>query len=54
MVIRLGEEMGCSPTVVMTGGYASVMRRYLKCPVIVVDEQLVFKGMCLLINSISP
>ncbi|MEI8012162.1 MAG: type III pantothenate kinase [Candidatus Omnitrophota bacterium] len=48
MVARLGDEMGCHPKVVMTGGYAEIMRRFMRCPVEAVDQELIFKGMVLL------
>ncbi|MBF0595041.1 MAG: type III pantothenate kinase [Candidatus Omnitrophica bacterium] len=50
MVLRLGEEMKCSPRVIMTGGNAEVMRRFMKHPVDAVDENLIFKGMSLLVK----
>ena len=49
MVERLADEMKCHPKIVMTGGYAGVMRRFMKRPVEVVDEELIFKGMSLLV-----
>ncbi|MBF0388114.1 MAG: type III pantothenate kinase [Candidatus Omnitrophica bacterium] len=49
MVVRLGEEMKCRPKVVMTGGNALVMRRFMKHAVMAVDEDLIFKGMSLLV-----
>lgn len=49
MVLRLGEEMKCRPKVVMTGGYADVMKRFMKHPVEAVDDQLIFKGMGLFV-----
>ena len=48
MVARLAEEMDCRPKVVMTGGYAEVMSRFMKHSVAAVDEQLIYKGMALL------
>ena len=45
MVTRLGEEMHCRPKVVMTGGYADVMSRFMRHPVHAVDGELIFKGM---------
>jgi type III pantothenate kinase len=48
MVDRLGEEMGCHPKVIMTGGHASTMRKFMKHPVHAVDQDLIFKGMALL------
>ncbi|MEI6438217.1 MAG: type III pantothenate kinase [Candidatus Omnitrophota bacterium] len=48
MVLRLGEEMKCHPKVVMTGGHAPVMRRFMKHPVEAVDDHLIFKGMAML------
>jgi predicted Rossmann-fold nucleotide-binding protein len=48
MVDRLGEEMGCNPKVVMTGGYAGIMRKFMKHAVAAVDQELVYKGMVLL------
>lgn len=53
MVARLGEEMGCQPKVVMTGGYAGIMRRFMLCPVEAVDQELIFKGMTLL-STVAP
>lgn len=49
MVDRLGEAMDCHPKVVMTGGYADVMRRFMKRRVTAVDGELIFKGMALLL-----
>lgn len=51
MVFRLGEEMKCKPKVVMTGGYADVMKRFIRHHVEAVDDQLIFKGMGLLVSS---
>jgi type III pantothenate kinase len=48
MVLRLGDEMDCAPKVIMTGGQAKVMARFMKHPVFAVDEQLIYKGMALL------
>ena len=48
MVDRLGEEMACSPKVIMTGGHAGIMLRFMKHPVAAVDQELIFKGMALL------
>lgn len=48
MVQRLGEEMGCHPKVVMTGGHAQTMRKFMKHTVAAVDQELIFKGMALL------
>jgi type III pantothenate kinase len=49
MVTRLGEEMHCRPQVVMTGGYADVMSRFMRHPVHAVDGELIFKGMARLV-----
>ena len=49
MVDRLGEEMGCQPKIVMTGGNAETMRKFMKHPVVAVDQDLIFKGMALLV-----
>jgi type III pantothenate kinase len=49
MVHRLAEEMNCRPKVVMTGGYAGIMEKFMKGPVAAVDEELIFKGMGLLV-----
>ncbi len=49
MVARLGEEMGCHPKVIMTGGHAATMRKFMKHPVAAVDQELIFKGMALLV-----
>jgi type III pantothenate kinase len=51
MVLRLGEEMKCRPKVVMTGGYADVMKRFMKHHVEAVDDELIFKGMGLLVDQ---
>jgi type III pantothenate kinase len=51
MVERLAEEMGCKPKVVMTGGYSGVLCRYMKHPILAVDEELIFKGMGLLASA---
>ena len=48
MVHRLSEEMDCRPKVIMTGGYAGVMAKFMKHPIEAVDEELIFKGMALL------
>ncbi len=48
MVIRLAEEMKCDPKVVMTGGDALMMKRFMKHRVAAVDEGLIFKGIALL------
>lgn len=48
MVDRLGEEMGHELKVVMTGGHAEMMRKFMKHGGIVVDQELIFKGMALL------
>jgi type III pantothenate kinase len=50
MVERLGEEMGCRPKVVMTGGHAETMRKFMKHTVAAVDQDLIFKGMALLLS----
>ena len=50
MVDRLGEEMGCRPKVIMTGGHAETMRKFMKHPVVAVDQDLIFKGMALLLS----
>ena len=51
MVDRLGEEMGCRPKVIMTGGHAATMRKFMKHAVAAVDQELIFKGMALLVSS---
>ncbi|MFH0754741.1 MAG: type III pantothenate kinase [Candidatus Omnitrophota bacterium] len=48
MVIRLGIEMNCDPKVIMTGGYAEIMRKFMKHEVCAVDPDLIFKGMAIL------
>ncbi len=49
MVARLADEMKCQhPKVIMTGGYAEVMRKFMRSPVEAVDQNLIFKGMALL------
>lgn len=49
MVDRLAHEMGVShPKIVMTGGYAETLRKYMKHSVKAVDEALIFKGIGLL------
>lgn len=42
------EERGLK--VVMTGGYAGIMRKFMRIPVTAVDEDLIFKGMALLLH----
>ncbi|MBF0330592.1 MAG: type III pantothenate kinase [Candidatus Omnitrophica bacterium] len=49
MVVRLGEEMGCRPKVVMTGGHAEMMRKFMRHEVAAVDPDLIYKGMALLV-----
>ena len=49
MVERLGEEMGCRLKVIMTGGHAATMRKFMKHAVAAVDQELIFKGMALLV-----
>ncbi len=51
MVARLGEAMGCSPQVVMTGGHAEIMRKFMRHDVAAVDPDLIFKGMLLLLGN---
>ena len=48
MVERLGQDMGCQPKVVMTGGYANILAKFMKHPVAAVDEELIFRGIYLL------
>ena len=48
MVDRLGEEMGHRLKVVMTGGHAEIMRKFMKHQGVVVDQELIFKGIALL------
>jgi type III pantothenate kinase len=48
MITRLGEEMGCKPKVVMTGGYSGVLSRFMKHSIAAVDEELIYKGIGLL------
>ncbi|NTV28594.1 MAG: type III pantothenate kinase [Candidatus Omnitrophica bacterium] len=48
MVERLAEAMGCRPKIVMTGGYAGVLAKFMKSRVTAVDEELIFKGIGLL------
>ena len=48
MVERLGLEMKCHPKVIMTGGHAALMQKYMATKVTAVDEGLIFKGMALL------
>ncbi len=50
MVERLGEEMGCRPKVIMTGGHAQTMAKFMRHPVLAVDQDLIFKGMALLLS----
>jgi type III pantothenate kinase len=49
MIGRLSEEITSSPScrvkVVMTGGYAEIMRRFMKHQVAAVDQDLIYKGM---------
>jgi type III pantothenate kinase len=47
MITRLADEMKCRPKVIMTGGYAEVMSRFVKHSV-TVDEELIYKGIALL------
>jgi type III pantothenate kinase len=51
MVARLGEEMGCDPQVVMTGGHAEIMRKFMRHKVAAVDQELIYKGMARLVDS---
>lgn len=51
MVDRLAGEMGHKLTVVMTGGHAEIMRKFMKRQGVVVDQALIFKGMALLANA---
>lgn len=48
MVERLADEMGCKPKIVMTGGYADVLKRFMRRDVAAVDENLIFQGMRIL------
>lgn len=48
MVVRLAEEMKCRPKVVMTGGNAATMARFMKTEIAAVDGELIYKGMALL------
>lgn len=51
MVGRLQEEMKCPLKVVLTGGYAEMMKRFMKHPSVIVEPALVFKGMALVLKS---
>ncbi len=48
MVGRLSEEMGCRPRVIITGGYAGLLGKFMRSRITAVDEDLIFKGMGLL------
>jgi type III pantothenate kinase len=50
MVSRLADEMRVKRVkVVMTGGHADIMKKFMRIPVEVVDQNLIYKGMGLLL-----
>ena len=50
MILRLAREMTCRPKVVMTGGHAEILSKYMTHPIEAVDQGLIFKGMVLLLK----
>ncbi len=48
MVRQLSKRVGGRPKVILTGGHAKLMRRYLTIKINALDEDLVFKGLVLL------
>lgn len=54
VVEEISVHVKASPAVVMTGGYAEVMKSFLKIKKPAVDRDLIFKGMVLLWGSELP
>jgi len=48
------KQIGGNPKVVMTGGHTHLMKKFIQRDIRVVDEDLVFKGLSLLLKSANP
>ncbi len=49
----IAKQIKGKPKVVMTGGHTQLMKKFINRDIRVVDEELVFKGLDLLLNSKS-
>jgi type III pantothenate kinase len=45
------KQIGGNPKVVMTGGHTQLMKKFIQRDIRVVDEDLVFKGLSLLLKN---
>ena len=44
LISQIARQIGCRPKVIVTGGYIKVMRKFIQSPIDAVDQNLVFKG----------
>jgi type III pantothenate kinase len=55
LIDLLAQKLHARPKVIMTGGYASLMKAYMNKRVDVMDADLIFKGLALLAcDSVTP
>ena len=51
LIAQISKKIKGKPKVIVTGGYASIMKKYIQRKVDIIDTDLVFKGLSLLNNT---
>ncbi len=51
LIQKISKKIGCRPRVILTGGYAELMRKFITTPIEKVEKDLIFQGMSLLFEE---
>lgn len=52
LIHKISKKMGCHPAVILTGGYAGIMKKFMTTRVRAIDSDLILKGMSLLYHNL--